>query len=182
MHGIDVQLLAKGVVFEAKERLEEIARRVAPGHEVLQKALKEAEVCFDWAIYRQPSLRSWISKKQRVVLLGDAAHATAPFMGQGANMAMHDAYCLGQLLRETHLPEALGRYEALRKRACEEVVAKSSFVGELHTASGWRAFLRNKLLSFVLLGQMRQKNSVDIKEKEVSGWQRLARGLQRICA
>ena len=66
----------------AKERLAAIAAQVAPQHEVLQRALESAEVCFDWAIYRQPFLASWISPKERVVLLGDAAHATAPFMGQ----------------------------------------------------------------------------------------------------
>lgn len=98
-------------------------------------------------------------------------------------MAMHDAYCLGQLLRSEGLVSALRLYEARRKASCEEVVAKSSFVGELHTACGWRAFLRNKLLSLVLLSNMRKAAAVDIgKAPKLSSWQRLARGLQRICA
>eukprot|EP01104_Vermistella_antarctica_P001124 TRINITY_DN1117_c0_g1_i2.p1 TRINITY_DN1117_c0_g1~~TRINITY_DN1117_c0_g1_i2.p1 ORF type:complete len:486 (-),score=80.06 TRINITY_DN1117_c0_g1_i2:90-1547(-) len=33
-----------------------------------------------------------------VVLLGDAAHATSPFMGQGANQAIQDGECLARLL------------------------------------------------------------------------------------
>lgn len=50
------------------------------------------------------------------VLLGDAAHATAPFMGQGANMAMHDAYCLGQILLnpKLSLPAGLQLYQDIR--------------------------------------------------------------------
>ncbi|MBV8047730.1 MAG: FAD-dependent monooxygenase [Paludibacterium sp.] len=38
--------------------------------------------------------------KQHAVLLGDAAHATAPFLGQGMNMALEDARILARLLDE----------------------------------------------------------------------------------
>ena len=67
------------------------------------------KVCFDWGIYHQPPRASWISPKSRVVLLGDAAHATAPFMGQGANMAMHDAFYLGQILLDEKISLPEGR-------------------------------------------------------------------------
>jgi hypothetical protein len=40
----------------------------------------------------------WVSKGGRVVLLGDAAHAMAPFLGQGANQAIQDGYCLADRL------------------------------------------------------------------------------------
>jgi acetylornithine deacetylase/succinyl-diaminopimelate desuccinylase-like protein len=35
---------------------------------------------------------SWSSTSGRVVVMGDAAHAMAPFLGQGANQALQDAY------------------------------------------------------------------------------------------
>jgi 2-polyprenyl-6-methoxyphenol hydroxylase-like FAD-dependent oxidoreductase len=51
-----------------------------------------------------------------VVLLGDAAHAMSPHLGQGANLALMDAECLAHaLLTNTDLQEALRSYARLRR-------------------------------------------------------------------
>jgi len=146
-----------------KERLEEFAAHVAPDHPALGKAVECSEVCFDWGIYKQPTRDSWISPKGRVVLLGDAAHATAPFMGQGANMAMHDAFCLGEILMNEAIAveDGLKLYETSRKAYCEAVVSKSSMVGGLHTASGFKAALRNNFLCWMMLRTMRKVVATD---------------------
>jgi 2-polyprenyl-6-methoxyphenol hydroxylase-like FAD-dependent oxidoreductase len=47
----------------------------------------------------------WV--KQRVVLIGDAAHAMEPFAGIGASMAMEDGYVLAEELAEIAAPEDL---------------------------------------------------------------------------
>lgn len=53
---------------------------------------------------------------QRVVLIGDAAHAMSPQLGQGATMGLLDAYVLTQVLRQAaDVPEALAQYSAARK-------------------------------------------------------------------
>jgi kynurenine 3-monooxygenase len=54
----------------------------------------------------------------RVVLLGDAAHAIVPFYGQGANAAFEDCIVLDECLREhaANTTEALTEYELRRKR------------------------------------------------------------------
>lgn len=51
------------------------------------------------------------------VLIGDAALAFGPLLGQGANKAIEDAYLLAKLLTKTNgsLPEKLCRYETLRR-------------------------------------------------------------------
>lgn len=47
----------------------------------------------------------------RVALIGDAAHAGTPHLGQGAGMAIEDAVVLSEeLLREQPVPQALTRY------------------------------------------------------------------------
>lgn len=39
-----------------KEKLKELAAKVAPSHEVLHAAIDNAEMCFDWGVYIQPVL------------------------------------------------------------------------------------------------------------------------------
>ncbi|GAB2937662.1 FAD-dependent urate hydroxylase HpxO [Micromonospora polyrhachis] len=52
----------------------------------------------------------------RVVLVGDAAHATAPTLSQGAAMAIEDAVVLADTLRGADsIPEALAGYESRRR-------------------------------------------------------------------
>ena len=52
----------------------------------------------------------------RVVLIGDAAHASSPLMGQGGCMAMEDAYVLAELLRSAPTIEhALAAYVERRR-------------------------------------------------------------------
>jgi FAD-dependent urate hydroxylase len=62
-----------------------------------------------------------------VTLLGDAAHATAPTMGQGGCQAMEDAILLVRSLGSTTLgvADGLARYEARRKERAEMIVAAS---------------------------------------------------------
>ncbi len=173
----------------AKERFQELAAKVAPDHPVLSKAVEMCEVCFDWGIYKQPTRKSWISNKGRVVLLGDAAHATAPFMGQGANMAMHDAYCLGQILRNDKISfhDGVQLYETSRKALCESIVSKSSMVGVMHTATGFKASLRDKFLCFFLLRNMKKVVTTDPTAKkpwdqQSSFFQDLGKKIQRFCS
>lgn len=52
----------------------------------------------------------------RVVLIGDAAHATPPHMGEGGAMALEDAVVLSEVLQSTETVEvALDRYAARRR-------------------------------------------------------------------
>jgi 2-heptyl-3-hydroxy-4(1H)-quinolone synthase len=70
----------------------------------------------------------------RVVLLGDAAHALTPNMGQGAGMAMEDAAVLGDELSavargDRSLDEALARYATRRQPRVETITRLSRQVG-----------------------------------------------------
>lgn len=58
-----------------------------------------------------------------VVLVGDAAHATAPTLAQGAAMSFEDGWVLGQELRQAEgdIPTALRAYEDRRRPRCAEV-------------------------------------------------------------
>ena len=67
----------------------------------------------------------------RIVLLGDAVHATTPHMGQGAAQAMEDAVVLGELLtRDEPVADLLSQYYERRYSRCKFVYEASLQVGE----------------------------------------------------
>jgi FAD-dependent urate hydroxylase len=75
-----------------------------------------------WSTRDLPRVPVWHG--DRIVLIGDAAHAVAPSSGQGASMALEDAVVLGHSLREHRdLPAGLAAYEAARRPRVEKVVA-----------------------------------------------------------
>lgn len=68
----------------------------------------------------------------RVLLIGDAAHATSAHMGMGGGMALEDAAVLGQCVADAAaLPEALEAFMARRYERAKLVVETSNRLGEL---------------------------------------------------
>jgi 2-polyprenyl-6-methoxyphenol hydroxylase-like FAD-dependent oxidoreductase len=66
----------------------------------------------------------------RVTLLGDAAHAMTPNLGQGACQAIEDAVVLAASLRDaTDVPDALWRYEAQRRPHVTRIQRQARLIG-----------------------------------------------------
>lgn len=82
---------------------------------------------FKWALFAREPLASWTAG--RVTLLGDAAHAMLPFMGQGAATALEDALVLARALADLPAGEALARYEAARRARTAMVQLQSRLLG-----------------------------------------------------
>jgi len=87
--------------------------------------------CFRWALNnREPSMR-WGGG--RVTMLGDAVHATLPYMAQGAAMAIEDAAVLARALSlPLPLHEQLCAFDRHRAPRTARVVRESSEMGELY--------------------------------------------------
>jgi FAD-dependent urate hydroxylase len=82
-----------------------------------------------WNTYDFPSVPTW--HDDRVVIIGDAAHATSPASGQGASMAIEDGIVLAKCLRDIReLPAAFTAYERLRRERVEAVVAQGKRNGD----------------------------------------------------
>jgi 2-polyprenyl-6-methoxyphenol hydroxylase-like FAD-dependent oxidoreductase len=106
----------------------DVARRVV-------EATPEAEIIRTDIFDRDPE-RTWV--KGRVALLGDAAHLTTPFVGQGAGISMEDGVVLAKELaltdglRDTEaLTQALQSYERVRIPRCASIVLSSRRRGEM---------------------------------------------------
>src|SRR5262245_25951878 len=129
-------------------------------------ASTEAVLCTDVEEVHQAP---WV--KARALLLGDAAHALTPNMGQGAGMAMEDAAVLGEELESAAvsrqpLSTALARYETRRRPRVETVMRLSREVGEEGQRTGRLAcWLRNWRL-----------------EREGRDQRRVEEGLERLLA
>ncbi|MDS1113079.1 FAD-dependent oxidoreductase [Gordonia westfalica] len=74
----------------------------------------------------------------RCVLVGDAAHAMTPNLGQGANQAMEDAATLTALLGRTgaSIDDALRAYDRLRRRRTQRIARQASAIGRV---GQWRS-------------------------------------------
>ncbi|GJJ10473.1 hypothetical protein Clacol_004699 [Clathrus columnatus] len=66
-----------------------------------EELVANAPAILKFGLYDRKELKTWY--KDRVVLIGDAAHPTAPHLGQGANQALEDVKMLTELLFN-HLP------------------------------------------------------------------------------
>ncbi|MFD8817290.1 FAD-dependent monooxygenase [Streptomyces sp. NPDC059627] len=76
-----------------------------------------------WPAFRTLTNRTW--HHGNLVLLGDAAHTTHYSIGAGTTLALEDAMCLADALREhAALPQALAAYE--QRRQAELVSAQSA--------------------------------------------------------
>jgi 2-polyprenyl-6-methoxyphenol hydroxylase-like FAD-dependent oxidoreductase len=66
----------------------------------------------------------------RAALVGDAAHAMTPNLGQGANQGFEDAAVLCALLRRSpDLPGALVHYDAVRRPRARRIARRSRLLG-----------------------------------------------------
>lgn len=110
----------EGMAERMRERLSRCAPRL---RELASEIVDDAGV-----VYRplEAMLVSGSWHKGRVVLLGDAVHATTPHLGQGAGMAIEDAIVLAEeLARHDAVEPALAAYRDRRFERCRYIVESS---------------------------------------------------------
>ncbi len=99
-------------------------------------------------VYDVPTLPAW--SKDRILLIGDAAHATSPHAGQGASLALEDAMALGKLLRNpaTHHEEVFADFMRVRRSRVERVIAEARRRGDgKRTLTPTSAWIRDRVIS-----------------------------------
>jgi len=106
---------------EFKGPAEPLLAELGPESEILYTAVEEVALPLPW-------------HRGRVLLIGDAAHASTPFMGQGGAMAMQDAVVLARLLKTRSVDAALDAFGTIRAPVCRFVQDVSRRVGEAGAA------------------------------------------------
>ncbi|GAA1974687.1 FAD-dependent monooxygenase [Catenulispora subtropica] len=89
---------------------------------------------------RMPKLPHWF--RDRMVLVGDAAHAPSSSSGQGASLALESAIELARCLRDIDdLPAALAKYVSLRRPRVEAISEQAVKTNNGKTAGPVAAFV-----------------------------------------
>ncbi|MFD9226158.1 FAD-dependent monooxygenase [Streptomyces sp. NPDC060064] len=103
-----------------------------------------------YPIYDMLSIPKW--HKDLVCLVGDAAHATSPHVGQGVSMAMEDSIVLAKCLRDLDTPQqAFAAFQSIRKDRVEKIIKEGRRTGNQKAASnGFQRGVRDLVLPFFL--------------------------------
>jgi salicylate hydroxylase len=106
----------------------------ADWHPSVRAILAATEKTFEWGLFGHAPLSRW--SEGPVVLMGDAAHPTAPFLAQGAAMAFEDAATLARTLPIYGVPYGLMAYRKLREGRTARLQAAAARTGRrFHQAS-----------------------------------------------
>lgn len=95
--------------------VEECLQDFAGWNEEVQTLIKSSPTLIKWALMQRDPIPQWT--KGRISLLGDAAHATLPFLAQGAVHSIEDGMVLSRCLENVATADvaaALSRYEQAR--------------------------------------------------------------------
>ncbi|HTE96509.1 MAG TPA: FAD-dependent monooxygenase [Bradyrhizobium sp.] len=146
-HGIDAAIF-RAMDQDALKR--HLLQFHAGWHDPIPQLLAAAENIVVTATLDVATLPTW--SRKRVLLIGDAAHATSPHAGQGASIALEDAMRLGRLMQDgQELGVTFDTFERERRPRAERVVALARRNGnskrEFSAAGAW---IRDRMLKLLL--------------------------------
>jgi len=117
----------------AKSAWQDLKQDFSGWHPTIQSVIDamDKDECYRWALYDHKPLNNWSSS--RVTLLGDAAHATLPFLASGAAMAIEDGRVLQRAIDKFDSTlNALQSYQANRIFRTSKIQTMSRQAGRLY--------------------------------------------------
>lgn len=133
---------------------DEVKRHLLSLHQnddpVFSKIIKASHEVIAYPVYDIPMLEKWHTK--RICLIGDAAHATSPHIGQGASLALEDTVVLALALKNASNPEeAFGNFQHTRKNRVEKIIRQARKIGDSKSKPNRVAtWFRDLLLGFFI--------------------------------
>lgn len=113
-------------------------------HHVVRETIEQIDQrrLFRWGLFHHArTKRTWSS--QRVVLLGDAIHATMPFLAQGAALAIEDASTIANHMKShaMNVEKIIELFIENRKQRVERIQTRSEKMGVVfHLGFPWSKF------------------------------------------
>lgn len=113
--------------------IEEMRDHFADWDPRIPKLLSLCDSVLKWRLMIRSGMERWSHPSAAFTMLGDAVHATLPYLASGAGMALEDAgvlgLCLGRLRGKSKAEKkrALDVYEACRRERTEEVVKRGTY-------------------------------------------------------
>ncbi|MEI1280596.1 bifunctional 3-(3-hydroxy-phenyl)propionate/3-hydroxycinnamic acid hydroxylase [Leptospira venezuelensis] len=141
-------LLRDGETKEEMETPMKVSELMKPWGDVSSMKLERI------AVYRFQAKTADCMGKGRVFLLGDAAHLTPPFAGQGLVSGIRDTFNLSwkiaAVLKKKASPKILFSYNTERKPHAKKMIRLAVFLGSIiMTRSKIKAFFRDLLFKFL---------------------------------
>lgn len=132
-------------LYTANTNLKDLCTDCAPLVQNMIAQTSDSAIFVD-KIYDLKPMQNWYS--QKIGLIGDAAHATTPNLGQGACQAIEDVYILSKLIETHTLEDALKQLPQIRRTKAHAIVKDSWTLGQV-------AQLRNPVLIALRNGAFR---------------------------
>ncbi len=145
----------------------------------IKRVLENVTGCLKWKLADLPPLPKWVSDSGRVVLIGDAAHATVPYLAQGAATAIEDgaalAECLDRAQSANDIPTLLRAFQTIRKPRCEAIQKGARANGDIwHMSDGPEQKQRDRDMKQTMEGRPDipggTKNPNQWSDKEFQPW------------
>ena len=168
-------------IFKTGKSLEETWRREGTHQELsedlnmydhfMHSLFKSSSNVYRWGMYTRSPLKSLVN--ENVTLLGDAAHPMLPFLGQGGNMAIEDAFIFASLCKnfKNDYDKSQMYYQKLRLKRVNRVQNSSKQQTMIYHASnpivlGVRNFLlKNTNITLSRLKNIYNYNAIDELDK-----------------
>ncbi|MFD0701150.1 FAD-dependent monooxygenase [Myroides pelagicus] len=149
------------------EQTKDLTALTSDCHPMVQQLFAEtkSDDIFLSKIQDLPLLDQWY--KNKVALIGDAAHATTPNLGQGACQAIEDVYVISKLLVNYSLEESLERYTGIRRQKAHAIVKQSWMMGQVAQLNHPNLItIRNAIFRFIpgFLKNWQMKKIFDLQE------------------